>query len=116
MRTALGITVGLAMILTISLAGNVASGASRHAAIPCWERLLNQAYTGQITTIFPARCYTEALDRFPTEPRRFVDGERGFLQAAKRAAEHHQLPPRQATLLPCVTSSPGPGLPVTACT
>jgi hypothetical protein len=63
--------------------------------VPCWEALINESYTGRITTIYPLHCYAEALKRIP-EVATIYGNEKQQIQAAAAAAARHQLPKNQS--------------------
>ena len=72
------------------------AGASRATNVPCWEALLNESYTGRITTIYPQHCYAEALKRIPAIAT-IYGNEKEQILAAAAAARNNQLPPNQGT-------------------
>src|SRR5579871_2145212 len=50
--------------------------------VPCWEALLNESYSGQITTIYPQNCYSEALKKIPAVARIYGNETQQIQQAA----------------------------------
>jgi hypothetical protein len=61
-------------------------------APPCWQQLLNESYSGQITTIYPHQCYTEALKRIPAVARIYGNETQQITQAMI-LAKQNKLPP-----------------------
>jgi hypothetical protein len=85
--------------------------------------VINEWYSGSISTIFPHRCYAQAIDRLPSDSLVLESAMRD-LRAAEVAAEHgKRAPPEKPfpedqvtphpksepfrSLLPCVTTKPG---------
>jgi hypothetical protein len=60
--------------------------------VPCYEQLLNESYSGQITTIYPHQCYVEALKKIPPEAQ-IYGNEKQQIQQAMALAAQNKLPP-----------------------
>jgi hypothetical protein len=59
---------------------------------PCWVLLLNESYSGHITTIYPQHCYTQALQHIPAIAT-IYGNEKEQIQQAAAAAARGTLPP-----------------------
>ncbi|MGH9919842.1 MAG: hypothetical protein ACRD6W_13385, partial [Nitrososphaerales archaeon] len=55
----------VALVAAFSAGGALASGSATSPA--CWKSLLNEWYSGSISTIYAPSCYTEALNHLPTD-------------------------------------------------
>jgi hypothetical protein len=82
LRTVKLAPVTIAAALATAVSGTASSTQARPA---CWKRLLNEWYSGQITTIYPHACYVQAIEHIPADLRisaSFI----GDLRAAEKAA------------------------------
>jgi hypothetical protein len=61
---------------------------------PCWQQLLNESFSGRITTIYPHHCYTQALKRIPAVARIYGNEAQQITQAMN-LAQQNKLPPNQ---------------------
>jgi hypothetical protein len=60
----------LVCALVALLAGSVAT-APASAQAPCWKRLLNDWYDGQIQNSYLLSCYQQAIDHLPADVRQY---------------------------------------------
>ena len=58
---------------------------------PCWVLLLNESYSGHITTIYPQHCYTQAINHLPPIAN-IYGNEKEQIQQAAAAAKLGNLP------------------------
>ena|SRR5579871_5379351 len=73
----------VAALVAIVVGTSFASNTGQRA--PCWEQLLNEAYSGRIYSIFPVRCYTKALAVIKTD--KHLPGITAELRAIVRLAD-----------------------------
>jgi hypothetical protein len=73
------------------------SGGSTTTARPCWKLVINEWYSGQITSIFPRTCYTEAIKHIPHDLRNSASLI-GDIRAAEIAAENGKPAPPERPL------------------
>jgi hypothetical protein len=114
MRCLCGLVVG-ALIAVVGIAPAGAERASSPA--PCWKQVVGEWYTGAITTIFPLRCYAEAIERFPEAKHDLRAAEAAAVFGRPAPPEEKEPPARIAvsparrqlgpTLLPCFVTQPG---------
>jgi hypothetical protein len=57
----------------------------------CWQQLLNAWYVASFTTIYPQRCYREALQHMPRDVALYTTAKHDLV-AAEVAARHRKLP------------------------
>lgn len=87
--------VGVVLGVLVASGSATASGSS----FPCWKALLNEWYTGKITTIYQHSCYVEAIDHLPVDVQVYSSA-REDIQAAEAAALHNKPAPPESTTLP----------------
>ncbi len=75
------------------------------AATPCWKLLLNEWYSGKITTIYPIPCYQQAIKHLPTDVQVYSSA-RDDIERALRLAIAHKKNPKAPP--PTITASPTP--------
>ncbi len=79
----------LLALAAVALVGALASPAPAPAAKPCWEQLLDDWLDGRIDGVYPARCYSEAVNNLPEDVEAYSDArediERALLGAMRDA-------------------------------
>jgi hypothetical protein len=60
----------LPVVLALVAAG-LATPAPAHAALPCWEQVINDWEDGRIDHSYPAQCYRDALKNAPADVRSY---------------------------------------------
>jgi hypothetical protein len=83
-----------------------ASAGSRSSPAPCWKQLLSESWGGAITTIYPLRCYVQAIDHLQGDLA-VSGGLKRDILAAEVAAEHGKHAPPETPL-----PQPGGGRPL----
>jgi hypothetical protein len=83
-----------------AVSAGMASAASN---IPCWKQLLNEWYSGKITTIYKHDCYTEAISHLPVDIQVYSSA-RQDIQAAEVNAERNKPAPPERSTLPASTN------------
>jgi hypothetical protein len=84
----------------------LAAQAGPHKTVPCWEALLNESYTGSISTIYPKHCYTEALKHVPAIAQ-IYGNEKQQIRHAMQLAALGKLPPGSSGASTTTPSSGG---------
>jgi hypothetical protein len=67
MRTFLKHSAALLFLAAAFALPASAPAAAASSPAPCWQKLMNQWYSGEIKTIFPLNCYHEAIKHLPTD-------------------------------------------------
>jgi len=107
-----------ALVLPLSAAAT-ADGVQ---ATPCWKLLLNEWYSGKITTIYPVHCYQDAINHLPTDVSVYSNAHDDIERALRLAIAHNknpkspaptitasQTPAQTTTTTPVTTTTPGKG-------
>ena len=95
-RRVFGVAIG---VLILVVAASAVSAANSPSTAPCWKQLVNEWYSGAITTIYPQPCYSEAIRRLPS----------GFVtSSAKRDIREAGLAARRGESAPAETPLPTP--------
>jgi hypothetical protein len=78
-------------VAALTLIAAVGAGSARAAAAttPCWQEVLGEWYTGEINTIFPHDCYTEAIAHLPSNIQEYSSA-RGDIENAEALAARHK--------------------------
>ena len=104
---------GVAGVLIVVVGVAPARGANTSTPAPCWRQLLNEWYSGAITTIYPTHCYDQAISHLPRDIAAYSSAKQN-IQAAEAAAAHGKLPSLirrnsapTGSLLPCFVAQPG---------
>ena len=75
------------------------AGAATASTQPCWKLLLNEWYGGAITTIYPLKCYKQAIDHLPADIAVYSSAKQD-IQAAEIAATKGKAAPKETSTLP----------------
>jgi len=81
------------------------------AQVPCWKRLLNDWYDGQIESTYPIPCYQQAINHLPTDVEQYSSA-RDDINRALQAAIAAQQPPTttgSSGVVPPPTTTTTPG-------
>ena len=70
----------------------VATTTGKSDSVPCWKRLLNDYYDGQLNSTYPIPCYTEAIKHLPASLEIYGSAKEDII-AARTAAINHKPPP-----------------------
>ena len=91
-------------VLILAVEASAASAANSPSTAPCWKQLVNEWYSGVITTIYPQPCYSEAINRLPSG---FVTSSaKRDIRAAGLAARRGESAPAEKPLPTPRTSHP----------
>jgi hypothetical protein len=84
------------------------SGPASASNVPCWKRVLADSYSGHFDTIYPHRCYAQAIERIPTTLLLYSD-TRDQIKAAENAAANHHTYTSSAAMSPPGTGTGAAG-------
>jgi hypothetical protein len=85
------------------------------AQVPCWKRLLNDWYDGQIENTYEIPCYRQAIDHLPTDVEQYSSARDDITRALQAAIAAQQsatttgssgvVPPPPTTTAPPTTTT-----------
>ena len=74
----------------------VATATRKSDSVPCWKRLLNDYYDGQLNNTYPIPCYTQAIKHLPASLEIYGSAKEDII-AARTAAINHKPPPPEGS-------------------
>jgi cell division septation protein DedD len=83
----------LPLVLTLAILSAASAGAASN--IPCWKQLLNEWYSGKITTIYKHVCYVQAISHLPVDVQVYSSARQDIEAAEVNATRDKPAPPEK---------------------
>src|SRR5262249_11687620 len=77
-------------LVLVGSVGTLALGAGPALATPCWKRLINDWWDGQIDNVYPIACYRAAMANAPEDLQAYSDLRSDLRRALAAATALHR--------------------------